>query len=106
MSPDQQPQLKHSPCRCTPREYSLKHGQMYVNMYVRLRTHTHTRVFSTVAAKTSPLTLTSGCCQGFQSVFWTMEKVLKSPYSNCKIVFMVVEANLLSCTSVLEMVGP
>ena len=90
-SPDQQPWLKHSPCRCTPREHSLKHGQTYVSIYVCLcahtHTHTHTRVFSTVTAKTSPLMLTPGCCQGFRSVFWTMQKVLKSCYSNCKNCF-------------------
>lgn len=47
--PDQQPQLKHSPCRCTPREYSLKRDQMYMSIYVHWctlsHTHAHTYVF-------------------------------------------------------------
>lgn len=91
--PDQQPLLKHSPCRCTPREYSLKRDQMYMSIYVHqcTRSHTYTRVcffhcnsqnFSPKADSRLP-----------PSMFWTTEKVLKSSYSNCKIVFLVVKAN-------------
>lgn len=102
-SPEQRPGLKRSPCRCAPggRSWSVAPCPRE-----RACPSALTRAFSTVPAKTSPLTPTPGCCQGFQSVFQTMEKVLKSPYSDCKVDFMVVKANSLSCTPILEMAGP
>lgn len=67
-------------------------------------THTHTRMcfFHCNSQNFSPKTDS----RLPPSIFWTTEKVLKSSYSNYKIVFMVVKAKLLSCISILEMAGP
>jgi len=60
-SPQQQPQLRLLPCRCVLRDYSLKHSAICEHTYMHVCSRTH--FFSTLTAKTSPLTLTPGCCQ-------------------------------------------